>query len=90
MTQHACRCVTADELRTVVSEAVKQTLTEVGMDHAQPIELQRDMSFLRDLRKARDSVAAKVIVMMALVLFTAGMGLLALKWRELAKYVPFP
>lgn len=78
MANHECRCVTREELTALMSATVKQTLTEIGMDTTQPIELQRDMSFVRDLRRARDSVKGKALLLSVGVIVTAALGALAL------------
>lgn len=82
MANHECRCVTREELADLMSKTVRQTLTEIGMDHNQPIELQRDMSFLRDLRRARDSVKGKALLVSIGVIATTALGAMALGIRH--------
>lgn len=68
-------------IRETVQETVKTTLTEIGMDTRDPIQLQRDMSFLRDLRKARDSASAKAIVVAVGILVTAAIGAMVMGFK---------
>lgn len=67
-----------EELREIVRETVRETMRELGVDTEDMLEVQRDMSFLRDLRKARDSATAKAVVVAVGVLITAALGALAL------------
>jgi hypothetical protein len=69
-------------IRETVQETVKTTLTEIGMDTRDPIQLQRDMSFLRDLRRARDSASAKALAVGVGILVTAALGALVLGVRD--------
>lgn len=49
-----------DELRGLVREAVRETLTTLGVDLREPLEVQRDFGWLRDMRTASGSIRAKV------------------------------
>ena len=69
--------LTRDEVDSIVRKTVKETLTSMGIDAADPIEMQRDFQMLRDWRKASTSVRTKVL-MTAIGLLTAGaLGALA-------------
>ena len=74
--------LTRDELREVIQETVRETLTELGIDSEHALEMQRDMSFLRDLREARDSAAARTLVVAVGILLTAMIGALALGVKQ--------
>lgn len=49
----------AAEIRETVRTAVKETFMTLGMDASEPLELQQDMHFLRDLRGERESMRSK-------------------------------
>jgi hypothetical protein len=61
--------VTEDELREVAKEggkeggreAAREVLRALGVDVERPFEAQKDMHFLRDLRKGTSSVKGKAI-----------------------------
>lgn len=46
-------------IRDAVRIAVKETFMTLGMDASEPLELQQDMHFLRDLRGERESMRSK-------------------------------
>ncbi|WP_298963825.1 DUF6127 family protein [uncultured Roseibium sp.] len=66
--------LTEDQLRKVAresgAEGAREVLRTLGVDVDQPLEAQKDMHFLRDLRKGTLSVKGKIIntVIGALVL----------------------
>lgn len=71
-----------EELRAIIRETVRETMLELGVDSSDNLEMQRDMSFLRDLRKARDSMTAKMVAVAVGVLITAALGAIALGIRQ--------
>jgi len=71
-----------DVIRATVKETVRETLSEIGMDSTHPLDLQRDMSFLRDLRVARDSVTVKAMLVGLGVIVTAALGAIAVGIRH--------
>jgi len=64
--------LTRDEIDIVVKKTVRETLTTMGIEAANPIEMQRDFQMLRDWRKASTSVRTKVL-MTAIGIVTAGL-----------------
>lgn len=44
--------MTRDELRELIAETVRETLTQMGADPAHPLEMQRDFQHLRQWRRA--------------------------------------
>lgn len=63
--------ITRDEVDVIVRKTVKETLTSMGIDAADPIEMQRDFQMLRDWRKASTSVRTKILAT-AVGILTAG------------------
>lgn len=70
-----------DEIQQLIRETVHETLTGLGFDPDEPIEAQRDMQFIRDWRRASESVKSKALVTVIgiLVCGTAGALILGLK-----------
>lgn len=58
-------------------EAVKQTLTSIGVEHGSPIEMQKDFQHLRDWRESVETVKRKSLIAIATILIT---GLLGAAW----------
>lgn len=75
-----------EEVREVVSEAVAETLTRLGFDMSDPVQTQRDLAWLRDLRLASAGARAKAgAALLALLVSAIGaacwLGLKALLVR---------
>lgn len=60
-----------EEIREIVQETVHETLTSLGVDQANPLEFQKDLAWLRDLRKASASARAKAGAAIIGILLTA-------------------
>jgi hypothetical protein len=52
----------AKELKEVVEAAVKETLISIGINAEDAIELQKDHSFVRELRKTHEAVKRKSLL----------------------------
>jgi hypothetical protein len=63
-----------EEIRTKVDEGVSDALTRVGIDMSDPIEVQKDMSFLSDWRKTTKAVKRKGAITAAGILVTGILG----------------
>ena len=59
------------EVRALVQETVRETLTALGVDQSNPLEVQRDLLWLRDLRQASASARAKAGAAVIGILLTA-------------------
>lgn len=68
--------LTRGELRQIVRETVQETLTSLGIQHENPLEMQRDFQYLRDWRRTTHALRAKGLLT-AVGLVVAG-GLAAL------------
>jgi len=79
-TAHAMR----DEIRGQVDEGVSDALTRVGIDMGDPIEVQQDMSFVRDWRKTARAVKRKGAITAVGILVT---GVLGAVWLGLKSMV---
>jgi hypothetical protein len=69
--------MTEHEIRRIVAETVDQTLTRLGIDSTDPVELQKDMAHLREWRESIGTVK-KQSLMTAIAILTA--GILGLIW----------
>tara|TARA_R110002153_G_scaffold54447_2_gene151669 strand:- start:3415 stop:3705 length:291 start_codon:yes stop_codon:yes gene_type:complete len=56
-------------MQDVVRTAVQETLVTMGMDVSDPLALQQDMAFLREMRQATAAVKSKgMLLMVGLIL----------------------
>ena len=75
--------ITEDELRKIVSETVKETLTTIGIQHEDPVEMQRDFTHLRNWRKAVDTARSTSMLTAIGILITGLMGALWLGFQTM-------
>lgn len=69
--------MTEAEVKRIVSEAVTETLTRLGIDADDPIEFQKDMAHVRSWRQAKETVVKQGLIT-AIGIVTA--GILGLIW----------
>ena len=69
--------MTEYEIRKIVAETVEQTLTRLGVDASDPIEVQKDMAHMRRWRLTVESIPGHGILT-AIGIITA--GILGLIW----------
>lgn len=62
------RCVDDAEVRQIVRETVRETLITLGVDMTDPLELQADLRFLRQWRRAQDAMTTKALATLVGVL----------------------
>lgn len=63
--------MTEAEIRRIVAQAVDETLTRMGIDAGEPIEVQKDMQHLRAWRESIATVKRQGIIT-AIGILTAG------------------
>jgi hypothetical protein len=51
-----------DELCDLMKRAVNEALTKFGVDTSHPLDVQRDLQFLRDWRTTTESVRGKAVL----------------------------
>ncbi len=73
-TSHETAEAIGDKIREKVDEGVSDALTRVGIDMDNPIEVQKDMSFMRDWRKTAKDVKRKGMLTAAGILVTGILG----------------
>lgn len=54
--------MTEQEIKRIVRETVEETLTSLGVDHDDPLEMQKDFQHLRDWRESVEAVRSKGIM----------------------------
>jgi len=69
--------MTEAEIRKIVAETVEQTLTRMGIEASDPMEVQRDMQHLRSWRTSTETIKRQGILT-AVGIVTA--GVLGLIW----------
>jgi len=78
-----------EELRALISESVQngvhEGLLRVGLDTTDPIQLQRDFQFIRDLRQTSDSIRSKAILTTIGVTVTGAAAVIWLGIRALLR-----
>jgi hypothetical protein len=68
--------LTKKELKEVVAEGVYETFTQLGLDHENPLEMQRDFQYLRDWRVASEEVKSKGIMALLAILLSGAVAAL--------------
>jgi len=68
------------EIRKIVAETVEQTLTRMGIQAADPIEVQRDMQHLRSWRTSTETIKRQSLLT-AIGVLTA--GVLGIIWMAI-------
>ena len=71
------------ELKTVIKAAVKETLISIGINADDAIELQKDHSFIRELRKTHEAVKRKGLLALVGAVMTGAVTLLYFLIRDL-------
>lgn len=72
-----------EDMEEIVSKAVAETLVRLGIAVDNPIEMQRDMQYLRDWRRSSESIKSKAILVMVGIFVTGACGALWLGIKEL-------
>lgn len=70
------------ELNRVVAEAVKQTLTQLGVDTSDPLAMQRDFQHLRQWRESGEDLKRKGTVALLGIFFSGLVSLILLGLKE--------
>lgn len=69
--------MTTQELRTLIADTVNTTLMQLGIEHDDPLEMQRDFQHLRDWRKSMERIKNRTVITAVGVVV---MGLMAAFW----------
>lgn len=74
--------MTETEVRRVARITVEETLTSLGLDMEHPLEVQRDLQYVRDLRTTVEAVKRRGLMTAVGVLVTFACGIVALGIKE--------
>lgn len=75
--------LTKGELKEIVSESVYETFTLLGLDHENPLEMQRDFQYLREWRTASEKIKTQGLVVILTILITGLFGALWLGFKQI-------
>lgn len=70
--------MTREEVREIIKDTVTETLISLGIDAANPTEMQRDFQFVRSTRKSSESMKTKILMVILGAVMT---GLVAAAWN---------
>lgn len=71
---------TEADIRKIVADTVKETLTKLGVDTENPLEYQKDQAFVRSWRNSSEAVKRQGIITAIGIITT---GLVGLVWMAL-------
>lgn len=74
-----------ESMQALVSEAVKQTLIQLGIDHQNPLEMQQDFQYLRTWRKSGQELKRKTTIALAGLFLSGFVALFLMGIKEWAK-----
>jgi hypothetical protein len=77
--------LTKTEIRELVKQAVEETLTSLGVAHGNPLEMQKDFSFMRELRVTSQAAREKGMLVLLGLLITAGASVVWMGIKQLLK-----
>ena len=75
--------LTKGELKEIVSESVHETFTLLGLDHENPLEMQRDFQYLREWRIASEKIKSQGLMVIIAVIITGLCGALWLGFKQM-------
>lgn len=79
--------LTKEDVKAVVGEAVGETLTRLGIQASDPIEMQRDFQHLRNWRKSVEGIQSKGVFTIVGIATT---GAVAALWLGLKEFLHKP
>lgn len=68
--------MTEADIRRIVAETVQETLTKIGLDTKEPLELQKDMAHLRGWRTSSDTIKRQSVITAVGILTTGFIGMI--------------
>lgn len=75
--------MTRDDLKALMSEAVRDAFTKMGIDADEPLEMQKDFQHLREWRVAVAAARTKTMLSVMAILITGAMGAVWLGFKAL-------
>lgn len=71
------RAIMEDISKDAATKAVEEVLTRLGIDHADPIAVQKDLAHLREWREAMEAMKNKTLLT---IVGVAVAGIIAILW----------
>lgn len=68
--------VTKAEAKEIAKDAVREVLTEFGIDHEKPIEHQKDMAWVRASRVNTERLSFRVVLLLVGIVIIGGAAML--------------
>ena len=68
--------LTKAQLKEIVAEGVQETFIQLGLDHENPLEMQRDFQYLREWRTASEKIKTQGIYTIVAIIITGLFGAL--------------
>jgi hypothetical protein len=73
--------MTEHELKKIVSEAVSETLLQLGIDASDPVEMQKDMAHLRSWRESVATVKQQGLITAVGIVVAGLIGLIYMAFK---------
>lgn len=88
MTEQEVRAIVRETLRSVdikelVRDTVEETLLSLGVEHKNPLEMQKDFQHLREWRESVESVKSKSVVTAVGIVIAGILGMLWVGFRDM-------
>lgn len=77
------RVLSEQELEDLIERAISRAFTKFGIDTDHPLEVQRDLQFVRDWRTTTESLKGKTIVVAIGIVVAGAMGVFWLGLRAI-------
>ena len=71
-----------EKLKEIVAESVRATLIQLGIEHANPIEMQKDFQHLRSWRQAGEDLRTKGIAALLGIFIAGAISLILVGMKE--------
>ncbi len=74
--------LTESQLRLIIKETVHDTFISLGIQDAQPIEMQKDFQLLREWRTSTEGIKRKGLIAFAALIFSGLSALIIIGLKE--------
>lgn len=70
------------ELQRLIAKTVEQTLTQLGVEHDDPLEMQRDFQYLREFRTTSATLKERGLLALIAIMLSGFVALLVMGVKE--------
>lgn len=74
--------ITDMQLKKVLKETVLDTLTQLGIEHQEPFEMQKDFQHLRELRVSTEEIKKKGLLTLVGIFAASSVGVIVLGLKD--------